>query len=152
MDNSSITYTSLGTTDIQSLTELINIYVEVFDTENFSMPDTKYLQNLLERDFTIFCVARLNNVVIGGLTAYILPSVYYSSSQVYIYDLAITQNMQRQGVGKGIISFLKKYCKDNGYGEIYVQAELEDQHAIEFYKATGGHPEKVIHFSYDLTS
>ncbi|MDQ2719424.1 MAG: GNAT family N-acetyltransferase [Bacteroidota bacterium] len=152
MDDNFITYKKLSQADITKLTELINIYADVFDTENFSIPNKEYLQTLLDKENIVFCVALLDNLVIGGLTAYILPSVYYPSSQVYIYDLAIKQNMQRQGIGKKLILFLKNYCTEFGHKEIYVQADIEDQNAIDFYKATGGHSEKVIHFTYDLTS
>ncbi len=151
MDNSLITYKKLSHTDVPTLTELVKTYADVYETENFSMPHKEYLQTLLDKDNVVFCVALLDNLLIGGLTAYILPSVYYASSQVYIYDLAVKQNMQRQGIGKKIIAFLKNCCIELGHKEIYVQADFEDQYAIDFYKATGGHPEKVIHFSYDLT-
>lgn len=151
MNKPLITYKKLSHADVSTLTELVKTYVDVFETENFSMPSKEYLQTLLDNDNIIFCVALSNNVLIGGLTAYLLPSVYYPSNQIYIYDLAVKQTMQRQGIGKAIITFLKNYCIELGYKEIYVQADLEDQHAIDFYNATGGHPEKVIHFSYDLT-
>ena len=152
LENNSVRYKKLGSADIATLTELINIYVEVFETENFLMPGREYLQNPLDNGNIIFCVALLGNTSIGGLTAYILPSVYSQSSEVYIYDLAVEQNMQRQGIGKNLISFLKKYCRELGHQEIYVQANIEDQQAIDFYKTTGGHFENVIHFSYDLKS
>jgi|SRR6185312_5765769 len=150
MDDNLITYKKLSRTDIPILTELVKTYTDVFETENFSMPNSEYFQTLLDNDNIIFCVALLGNFVIGGLTAYILPSVYYPSSQVYIYDLAVKPNMQRQGIGQKIIAFLQNCCIELGHAEIYIQADIEDQHAIDFYKATGGHPEKVIHFTYDL--
>lgn len=152
MDDNLISCKKLTLKDDIFLTELINIYADVFGTESFSIPGRDYLKSLLVKENIIFCVALLNSSVIGGLTAYILPSVYYPSSQVYIYDLAVKKNMHRQGIGKEIISFLKSYSKELAYKEIYVQADFEDQHAIDFYKATGGHSEKVIHFSYDLRS
>lgn len=150
MNENLITYKKLSHADISNLTELVNVYSNVFEMENFSVPNKEYLQTLLDKDNIVFCVALLDNVVIGGLTAYLLPSVYYTSNQVYIYDLAVTQNRQRQGIGKNIISFLKNYCEASGHKEMYVQADFEDENAIEFYKSTGGRSEKVIHFSYDV--
>lgn len=150
MENNLITYKKLSRTDIPLLTELIEIYENVFEMENFSIPNSEYLQTLIDYDNIVFCVALSDNIVIGGLTAYILPSVYYPSSQVYIYDLAVKPTMQRQGIGRKIIGFLKNYCVESGHAEIYVQADFYDKEAIDFYKATGGHPEKVIHFTYDL--
>ena len=120
MDDNLVTYKKLTRTDILILTELVKTYADVFETANFSIPNREYLQTLLDKDNIIFCVALLGNLVIGGLTAYILPSVYYPSSQIYIYDLAVKKNMQRQGIGQRIIAFLKNYCIEFGHAEIYV--------------------------------
>lgn len=150
-DVKQITFRKLENNDLRTLTELIELYSIVFETEDFTLPNRQYIKSLLDKDNIIFYAALLDNIVIGGLTAYILPSVYYPSSQVYIYDLAVKVSMQRQGIGKELISALKNYCKKLKHKEIYVQADLEDQHAIDFYKATGGRSASVIHFSYDLT-
>lgn len=152
MNETLITYIKLGQTDITKLIELIDIYAQVFETKNFSLPNVEYLQTLLDKENVLFFVALLNDSVIGGLTAYILPSVYYPSNQIYIYDLAVKHDWQRKGFGKEIISLLKSYCIEHGYKEIYVQVDFEDQHAIDFYEATGGHSQKVIHFSYELST
>ena len=44
-------------------------------------------------------MAVLDNVVVGGLTAHVLPSAYSASAEVYIYDLGVKAEMQRKGIG-----------------------------------------------------
>jgi hypothetical protein len=44
------------------------------------------------------------------------------------------------------------FCKGIGMEEVFVQADQADQHAIEFYQATGGIAEQVVHFYYPLNS
>ena len=148
--SSRIGFRKLTNKDLPVLTALVRIYEEVFEMKEFAMPPSSHLQSLLEKDQLIFFVALSDHQVIGGLTAYILPSVYSESSEVYVYDLAVRTEYQRTGIGRKLIDELKTYCRLLGSKEIFVQADLEDQHAIDFYRATGGQSENVIHFSYVL--
>lgn len=88
--------------------------------------------------------------VLGGLTAYILAQYYTIKPVVYIYDLAVQTKFQRQGIGKQLLLALKDYGKSWGFKELFVQAHEEDSHALEFYQNTGGIPDKVVHYTYQL--
>jgi ribosomal protein S18 acetylase RimI-like enzyme len=145
-----IEYKKLETGDLDGLTQLIKVYEEVFEMEDFALPATQYLQSLLEKETVIFYVAMIDKKVVGGLTAHVLPSTYFPSSEVYIYDLAVESEFQRKGIGRQLINSLKEYCASLRLKEIFVQADLEDRHAIDFYQATGGIAESVVHFSYEL--
>jgi ribosomal protein S18 acetylase RimI-like enzyme len=145
-----IEYKKLEIEDLSCLTELIKLYEEVFEMEDFTLPAAQYLQSLLEKETVIFYAAIINNKVVGGLTAHILPSTYFPSSEVYIYDLAVETEFQRKGIGRQLINSLKEYCASLRLKEVFVQADLEDQHALDFYQATGGIAESVVHFSYKL--
>ena len=143
-----IEYKKLETGDLICLTELVKVYEKVFEMENFSLPDARYLQSLLEKENVIFYAAIIDKKVVGGLTAHVLPSTYFPSSEVYIYDLAVETEFQRKGIGRQLINSLKEYCAGLRLKEIFVQADLEDRHALDFYRATGGIAESVVHFSY----
>ncbi|WP_285058503.1 GNAT family N-acetyltransferase [Pedobacter ginsengisoli] len=141
----------LGATESAALKQLVQLYASVFEMEDFKIPDNDYLQSLLEKESISFFVATdASGQVLGGLTAYMLPSVYYTACEVYIYDLAVDQQWQRKGIGRKLIDSLKQFCKGLGCRYIFVQADLEDQHAIDFYHATGGLREEVVHFDYRL--
>lgn len=143
-------YKQLGSIDLPYLKALICIYEEVFEMENFTLPSDSYLQTLLQREGLLFFVATLEGNVVGGLTAHVLPSVYFESSEVYIYDLGVKTSYQRKGIGRKLMASLSDYCKAQGYKEVFVQADLVDQHAMDFYQATGGQAERVVHYSYSL--
>ncbi len=145
-----IEYKKLEIVDLSRLTELIKVYEEVFEMEDFTLPAAQYLQSLLEKEIVIFYVAMIDKKVVGGLTAHVLPSTYFPSSEVYIYDLAVRTEFQRKGIGRQLINSLKEYCASLRLKEVFVQADLEDRHAIDFYQATGGIAESVVHFSYEL--
>lgn len=146
-----ITIKKLGEHDINQFSKLIRLFEDVFEMENFSMPPQKHLQALLKNDSFFVFVALANNLVIGGLTSYTLQQYYSESPLVYIYDLAVKRELQRQGIGKKLISAITNYCKEAGMEEVFVQADEADDYALDFYRSTGAAEEKVVHFYYPLT-
>ncbi|MEJ7680625.1 MAG: GNAT family N-acetyltransferase [Segetibacter sp.] len=142
----------LGNQEVGKFKELIRVFEEVFEMESFKMPNTSYLQQLLEKERFFVFVALLEDKVIGGLTSYILQQYYSEMPLVYIYDLAVTTEFQRQGIGKMLISNITSYCREIGIEEVFVQADEEDDYAIEFYHSTGATAQKVVHFYYPLNT
>ena len=54
-------------------------------------------------------------------------------------------------MGTRLIEELKKISCGNGDKEIFLQADIDDEYAIDFYKKIGGVPENVIRFSFACT-
>jgi ribosomal protein S18 acetylase RimI-like enzyme len=134
--------------DVDKFIQLIKLFENVFEMEDLQMPDSEYLLDLLlKTDFLVFG-AIAGNKVVGGLTAYTLNQYYSKTPQVYIYDLAVKSTMQRKGIGKLLIAAIKDYSRNIGIGQMYVQADKIDDHAIDFYRSTGGTEQEVIHFNY----
>ncbi|WP_436486458.1 GNAT family N-acetyltransferase [Chitinophaga sp. ARDCPP14] len=143
-----ITTQRLTTHHLAEFIELLQVYEAVFDMQDFQMPDKSYLKNLLSGDYLIMYTAMHENAVIGGLTAYVLPSCYARAADIYVYDFAVHTEFQRKGVGKHLLSAFAEYCRENNYATFFVQAVATDVHAVEFYRATGGAPENVVQFTY----
>ncbi len=141
----------LGKDDFKSLNELLRLYEDVFEMKDFVMPSDNYLQSLLVKEGLTFLVAIIDEKIVGGLTAHDLPSTYFEANEVYVYDLAVAKKHQYQGIGKLLLTELKKICHQKGEREFFLQADINDSHAIDFYRSTGGIPEEVIHFSYNTT-
>ena len=141
----------LNHNDIDKFIELIRVFEEVFEMKNLTIPDEKYLIKLLAKEDFFSFIAVLGNKVVGGLTTYTLKQYYSVAPLVFIYDIAVKTEVQRQGVGKLLISSLSGYCKDNGYEEMFVLADEVDNHAIEFYRSTGATEGRVVNFNYALT-
>jgi ribosomal protein S18 acetylase RimI-like enzyme len=135
--------------DVDQFLELLHVFENVFEIKNFSLPDKAYLgKQLAKKDFMAF-VAMKDYEVVGGLTSYTLSSYYSEKPSVYIYDLAVKTDLQRQGIGRLLISDFSKVCQHIGAKEFFVQADYEDKHALDFYRSTGAKTElKAIHFSY----
>ena len=142
------TIEKLGPQDLPKLVSLLRLYADVFEMDNFSLPAPDYLQSLLTRNGLTFLVAISAGEIVGGLTAHDLPSAYFPADEVYLYDLAVSRKHQRQGIGRQLLTDLGARCSARGSPEFFLEADLVDTGAIEFYRATGGLQEKVTHFSF----
>ncbi|MEZ4772016.1 MAG: GNAT family N-acetyltransferase [Bacteroidia bacterium] len=139
--------------DTPELTSLISVFEVVFEMDPFVYPDKKYLSGLLSNRSFIAVTARLNGKVIAGLTAYVLDQYYSTKPLAYIYDLAVLAEYQRQGVGRQLMDFFNSYCREKGFEEVFVQADKEDDHAIDFYRSTQPTREdQAVQFSYSVGS
>ncbi len=136
--------------DIQIFLGLIKLFREVFETETQLKAGETYLAGLLETPGFIVYAAISGNEVMGGLTAYELASYYSENAEIFIFDVAVKPKFQRKGFGKQLIAALKKHCEKSGIKIMFVEANEEDEHALDFYHSTGAHPEKVIQFNYFL--
>jgi len=140
----------LDSSQVKDFIDMLLLFEEVFKMEDFQMLDKHYLQELLKQKNFIVFAAMCQDDVIGGLTAHILPSYHFQSSEVYIYDLAVKTEFQRRGIGRKLIESIKEYCKVNNLESFFVQAHEEDTHALEFYHSAGGLSEKVVHYTYPM--
>lgn len=141
----------LKANDMERFQELISVFEIVFEMKNFKRPSDIHLKNLLEKGNFFAVVALHNNQVIGGLTIYVLDQYYSEKPLAYLYDLAVLTDFQRKGIGKELIAFTNLYCKEQGFEEMFVQADKVDDYAIDFYRLTNPTVEgQVVQFSYIL--
>ncbi|MDF9798003.1 aminoglycoside 3-N-acetyltransferase I [Catalinimonas alkaloidigena] len=149
--NTKVRVEKLEIDDLDRFVEVIKLFEEVFEMRNFSMPSSQHLLKLLSKtDFFVFAAFSENRVV-GALTAYVLEQYYAERPLAYIYDLGVAIHFQRQGIGKRLIAEMNSFCQESGFEEVFVQAEQEDEHAVEFYRSTKPTKEELaIHFSYML--
>lgn len=142
----------LSQNDTTALEELLSVFEVVFEMEPFIVPDDAYLQTLLLNPDMMFMIAEADGKVVGGLSAYVLAQYYSKEKHAYIHDVAISTAYQRKGIGKKLIAAFNDYCQKMNYAEVFVAAEKEDAHAIEFYRATGADELESVHFFYKLNS
>jgi aminoglycoside 3-N-acetyltransferase I len=138
----------LNINDAALAEKLILLFQEVFRTASAAPPHEPYLTKLLANPDFIACVALHENEVIGGVTAYELPMIHAERSELFIYDLAVQPSFQRKGIATRLLTTLKAYGRQKGIEQLFVAANEEDTHAINFYLASAGNPEKVLHFTF----
>lgn len=136
--------------DASSFRDLVGVFAEVFNMPPFEIPSPEYLERLLCNPSFFAHVVTVAGEVVGGVTCYVLNQYYSTSCYVYVFDLAVHPRYQRQGLGSRLMKAVADYSRTLSADEVFVQADDEDVHALEFYRNTGGIPEKVTHFNYPL--
>ncbi len=148
--NKPVEVRQLGRDDIALMEAMMTTFGEAFDDMDAytaSRPSSEYTQRLLSSDSFIALAALKGDKVVGGLAAYELRKFERERSEIYIYDLAVTEDSRREGIATALIEELKMIGAARGAYVIFVQADtgVEDQPAIALYTKLGAR-EDVLHF------
>ena len=129
----------------------VGVFAEVFEWEDNVVDDNYLTDSLNNKNFLVF-IAKIDDKIVGGMTAHILPNYERCKSSIYIYDLAVKESFQKQGIGKSLINYLLEYGKNNNIYDIFVGTEqCDNEDAIAFYRKTPFDLEmKVLQYSYDI--
>ncbi len=145
-------YELLTRADTEKLKALLKVFGEAFNersTYHDAVPSDEYLRNLLTKDTFIVLTARHGTEIVGGLAAYVLEKFERERSEVYIYDLAVSEAHRRRKIATNLILELKKIAKERGAYVIFVQADPGDDPAIKLYESLGTR-EDVHHFDISV--
>lgn len=137
----------LSAGDVTLARDLFVMMSEVFETEVVALGDG-YLHRLLSRPDFWAVAAFAEQKLVGGVTAHTLPMTRSESAELFIYDLAVRPEHQRKGVGRRLMSALREAAAAAGIHDVFVPADNEDEHALEFYRALGGDASPVTIFTF----
>jgi aminoglycoside 3-N-acetyltransferase I len=140
----------LSSDDLPLMDALLTLFAEAFeDPESYSAkrPSPDYLRRLLGGDTFIALAAIGDGVVVGGIAAYELQKFEQERSEIYLYDLAVSEAHRREGIATALIAELRAIASARGAWVIFVQADTDpdDEPAIALYTKLG-HREEVLHF------
>lgn len=127
---------------------LMAVFAEAFDDQdNYvkKVPGEDYLRALLRDQSFFLLVARHEGEVIAGLTAYELRKFERETSEIYIYDLAVSPLYRKQGVATALIERMRGYAQEVGAWVVCIQADKGDTPAVKLYSKLGTY-EEVLHF------
>lgn len=120
---------------------------EIFESAGAPLGDA-YLDRLLARDDVWAFAAVEGDQVVGGLRAHVLPMTAAETFELFLYDIAVHPNHQRRGIGRQLVAALRSEGLAQGIDVMFVPAENEDAHALEFYRALGGAPTATTVFTF----
>lgn len=126
---------------------LFAVMAEVFEEPSERLSD-RYLDALLSREFFWALAALAGDEVVGGLTAHTLFMTRSESAEVFIYDVAVRRDRQRQGIGRQLVTALCAAAAEAGIGDVFVTADTTDAYALDFYRALGGVAATVTMFTF----
>jgi aminoglycoside 3-N-acetyltransferase I len=126
---------------------LFALMAQVFEEESDELDDD-YLDRLLGETNFWAIAAFVGDELVGGLTAHTLPMTRTEVAEVFIYDIAVRPEQQRRGIGRRLIAELREQAAARGIGDVFVAADNEDTHALDFYQALGGEAAAVTCFTF----
>jgi aminoglycoside 3-N-acetyltransferase I len=133
--------------DREEARRLFTLMAQVFSEDCNPLSDG-YLDQLLSRREFWAIAAYSGEDIIGGITAHVLPMTRAESSEIFIYDVAVRAEYQRRGVGRRLLTALREQTSESGMKEMFVAADRDDLHALDFYRALGGVPSPVTIFTF----
>ena len=126
---------------------LFALMAEVFEEDSEELSDG-YVDRLLGREDFWAIAAFADEAIVGGITAHTLPMTRTESSEIFIYDIAVRSDHQRKGIGRRLVAELRAQAAGMGIRELFVPADDEDVHALDFYRALGGEAAPVTIFTF----
>lgn len=143
---------TIDSSDVELFRSILSMFGKAFDDVNRytkAQPRSSYIESLLGSDQFIALAAIENDVVVGGLAAYVLGKFEQERSEIYIYDLAVAEEHRRKGVATTLIAELQSIAVARGAYVIFVQADPSDAPAVALYSKLGIR-EDVLHFDIPL--
>lgn len=138
----------LGPGDVAAMTALNALFAMVVDDPGSyarRRPGEAYLARFLGREQVIVLVVRSVGLIAGGLVAYGPEKLEQERSEVYIYDLAVTEEHRRQGIATAMIRQLGEIAAARGAWVIHAQADHGNDPAVALCEKLGER-EDVMHF------
>jgi len=139
---------ALNPANVEQLRQLNLLFGRVFndsDTYCSLPPRDEYVRRLLADPHTIVLVAVAGTDMAGGLVAYELCKFERERSEIYLYDLAVTEDFRRRGIASMLLQRLCEIGVERGASSVFVQADYVDAPAIALYEKFGIR-EEVLHF------
>ena len=120
---------------------------DIFEYTN-SIINVKELANMIANN-AIF-VARIEEKILG----YIILSSREGKKNGYRYRkeldidaMGVEESYRNQGIGRKLLKYVKEYAKDNGYTDLRLTVNEENENARHLYEQLGF---KVKHIAYSM--
>jgi aminoglycoside 3-N-acetyltransferase I len=126
---------------------LFSLMAQVFEEKGQPLT-ADYVDGLLQRPDFWAIAAFVEGAIVGGITAHTLPLTSAETSEILIYDIAVRPDQQRNGIGRRLIGALREEAAAAGVTVLFVLADNEDAHALDFYRGLGAAPTPTTMFSF----
>ena len=118
--------------------KVISLWKEVFGYEAAHNAPGLVIDKKLEFGDGLFFIAQNNEAVIGTIMA------GYDGHRGWIYSIAVSPNLQRQGIGSSLLAFAEAKLSELGCMKINLQIMEGNEDVENFYVANGYQTEKRI--------
>jgi tRNA-Thr(GGU) m(6)t(6)A37 methyltransferase TsaA len=128
--------------DVQRARAAFEMMHNVFDEDGDVLTDS-YVTGLLANESFWAIGAFEAGEAIGCITGHELAMTRHERTELFIYDLAVRVDDQRRGIGRQLVNALVTSAAGRGIDVVFVPADDDDIHALDFYASLGDRPVKV---------
>ena len=82
-------------------------------------------------------VAVLDKKVVGTFVLFFLPTMAHGKPSAVVEDVAVSRECQGQGIGKAMMNYAMKICKEKNCYKIALSSKFKRENAHKFYEALG---------------
>ncbi|MFK8018618.1 MAG: GNAT family N-acetyltransferase [Pseudomonadales bacterium] len=133
------------TVSTDTMAVLKNIDEAIFDEKI----EPSLLEKYVHEESHIMLVAVFNKLVIGQVLG-VIHKHPDKNTELYIDDLAVSENLQRKNIGSKLLDALFDIGRKRGAEEVWVATEPENTTAIKFYESLGLVKRNVVVFEGNL--
>jgi ribosomal protein S18 acetylase RimI-like enzyme len=115
-----------------------------------SHPAAGHVARFLADEDNYFYVAEVQGELAGFLLAYRLERCDGEKAMMFLYEIEVSSQYRRQGIGKALVQALKGACEQGEFLKMFVLTDESNVPAQNLYLATGGRRQagKSILFHY----
>src|SRR4051812_37741106 len=123
--------------DVAILNDIVTSHIDSSDKRD-EPPALSHLEKLLEDDRTYLLAAIIDNKVVGYTLAYSFPSLYAAEYLAYLYDIEVSEEFRRKGIGRLLVKTLLDQLKAGGVKEVWLGTAVDNVEGQALFHATGG--------------
>jgi ribosomal protein S18 acetylase RimI-like enzyme len=106
---------------------------------DIQMPHERAMQLLSDPTFVMVVAESDGGELMGRIYGHILNRL--DQSDLFLYEVDVAESARRKGAGRAMVDFLRAFCSERGFGEMFVPTECDNVEGNGLYRATGGIPE-----------
>ena len=125
----------------EDLSEILNLYSHP-EIDNGCVLNLKNAKQIFQKiksypDYHIY-LAEINNEIVGTFALAIMDNIAHMGAKSgLIEDVVVSQNFQRQGIGKKMMEFAMKLCKEKNCYKVSLSSQLKRENSHKFYESIG---------------
>jgi ribosomal protein S18 acetylase RimI-like enzyme len=100
------------------------------------MPRERATLLLSDPTFVMVVAQADDGGLMGRIYGHILNRL--DQSDLFLYEVDVAESARRKGAGRAMVDFLKAFCSERGFGEMFVPTECSNAEGNGLYRATGG--------------
>jgi ribosomal protein S18 acetylase RimI-like enzyme len=126
----------VGRADVNVINDILIHHIDRSDRKG-DLPTLTHLQALLDDNRSYLFAAVNEEFVVGYALAYRFPSLYTSEYLAYLYDIEVSEDHRRKGIGTLLIKTVLEHLRIDNVKELWLGTGIGNQEGQALFSSTG---------------